>query len=562
MDYFQYSACVNLVESYLKITEVVSSYANLKKAGEYYRCRCLFHEDDGESLIVNPETGTFYCPVCHAGGNALKFFAMAEKISLFDAIERQSKKFKLELYPPKVNFEEATFEAKQRELAEIYEYSSNFYHEILTDTAEGNVCRKYLKSRGISNFAIEKFNIGFVAKADKKLTRFLYDYNFNVGMILESGLIFRDENLFDDKFQDCIVFPFLDPIGNKLALIGRVFNFEKKVFYESESVNSKYIYPDETPAFNKKNLIFGLNAAKKSSEREGSMIIAEDCLDAVILSSAGIENVVAVPENNLDSEIAKHLTNYAKRVIFCLKYGDKLQLDEKIIKAIASGAGTIFIAALPKNPAEYLEENGKDALLEYIKKPLRFEEYEFSQRIFSQKANIAEDKILTDPLTHNNSFISNKRAKNIGIVFLKLAYHDTAFLKYIAQIILPEMFKYEPHKEIFRYLKICIDEEVEPDKEDAMEYLDKESYKEFLKISGDSEVAEEIKATESDAEAELYLNFKESNLRDAAEDAMDILLNQKNRLDYGTVRNKDIKSYNELCEKLNNLQVIKSEEGY
>ncbi|MBQ9486755.1 MAG: toprim domain-containing protein [Selenomonadaceae bacterium] len=554
MDYLQFSECVNLVESYLKIDEVIARHANLKKIGEYYRCRCLFHDDNGESLIVNPETGTFYCPVCHAGGNALKFLAMAEKISLFEEIERQAKIFRLELYPKKVGFDEARFEAKKREIAEIYEYAKDFYYEILTDSQEGAVCRKYLESRGISNFAIEKFNLGFVAKADKKLTRFLYEYNFNVGMILESGLVVRIEKLFDDKFQNCIVFPFSDPINDTTILIGRVFDFDKKVFYESEGVTSKYIYPDENSAFNSQKLIFGLNAAKKSCEQKDTVIVVEDCLDAVILSSAGIENVVAVPEKNLDSEIAKYLTKYVKHIIFCLKNGEKLELDEEILKAVATGTGNIFVAALSESPAKYLEEHGKDAFIKCIEKPVRFDEYEFFKRILSPKADRSETTSLVIHTTKKLT-VGTTRDKSIGVAFLKLACKDMFFLNYVAQIIPPEIFDYEPHQEIFRYLKICLDEDSMPDKEDAIDYFDKESYKEFLRITLDPEIIDELK--QDDKDSSTYLKSDEKIVRSAAEDATEQLLRKIFDTNYFNERTNNIGSYTDFKDIIFNLNNIK-----
>lgn len=555
MDYLQFSERVNFVEKCLNIEEIVSRYVNLKKADKYYRCRCPFHDDNGESLIINPESKMFYCPVCHVGGNALKFLAMAEKTSLFDAIERQAKIFKLELYPKKVNLADARFEAKKRELEEIYEYSGNFYHEILTESSEGAVCRKYLESRGISNFAIENFNIGFVAKANKKLTRFLYDYNFNVGMILESGLVVHIENFFDDKFQNCIIFPFSDPISNTTTLVGRIFDFEKKIFYESEGVTSKYIYPDENSTFNRQRLIFGLNAAKKFSDRDGAVIIVEDCLDAVILSSAGIENVVAIAEKNLDSRISGYLTNYAKRIIFCLKDGDKLHLDEEILKAVATEKGTIFVAALPENPAQYLENHGKDAFIKYLENPLRFDEYKFFKRILSQNTDTKEIKTWVMPATYTKMPAEIRRDKFRGVAFLKLACMDLFYFDYVAQVIPPEIFDYEPHQEIFRYLKICIDEDAEPDKEDAIEYFDPDSYKEFLKIIRDPEVIEEIKQNEADKMT--YLESDDARIRSAAEDATDQLLRKMIDTNYINTRNGDPGNYIDFIEKVGNLQYIK-----
>ena len=554
MDYFQFSERVNLVEKCLNIEEIISRYANLKKADKYYRCRCPFHDDNGESLIINPESQMFYCPVCHVGGNTLKFLAVAEKSTLLDIIDSQAKILKLELYQKKISLDEARSEAKKRELAEIYEYAQDFYHEILIDSAEGAVCRKYLESRGISNFAIEKFNLGFVSKSDKRLTRFLYEYNFNVVMILESGLISHTNKIFDDIFQNCIIFPVSDPISNASILIGRILDCEKKDVYESQGVTSKYIYPDENSTFNRQKLIFGLNAAKKSCEQKDTVILVEDCLDAVILSSAGIENVVAVPEKNLNSEIAGYLTKYAKRIIFCLKNGDKLHLDEEILKAVATGAGTIFVAALPENPAQYLDEYGKTEFIKYIEKPLRLDEYKFFKRVFCDKTAHPGVQTLMVPENYTKIPAEIQRDKFRGVAFLKLACTDMGFLEYVSQIIPPEIFDYEPHQEIFRYLKICLDEDSEPDKEDAIEYFDKESFKEFLKIMRDPEIVEELKKNEP--EATNYLVTDKIRISIAAEDAIEQLLRKMVETRYVNIRHGDIASYTDFIEKAGTLQDI------
>lgn len=559
MDYLQFSECVNLVENNLKIDEVVARYAHLRKAGEYYRCRCLFHDDDGESLIVNPEAGIFYCPVCHAGGNALKFFAMAEKASLFEVIENQAKIFNVDLHPKKVDFNVVRFEAKKRELAEINEYAGNFYNDVLKVTNEGAFCRKYLESRGISKFAVEKFNIGFASEDSTELIRFLYEYNFNVGTILESGLISRKENLFEDKFKDCMIFPFSDPYGKITTLIGRVFDFEKKVFDESAEVTSKYIFPDENAVFNVKNIIFGLNAIQTNSYAKDTVIIVEDCLDAVILSSAGIKNVVAIPKNNLTVEIAKSLTKYASRIIFCIKNGDKLQLEEDSLKAVANASGTVFIATLPENPVEYLNKEGKDAFFEFIKNPICFDEYEFSKRNVSENITHIEVKDKVPVATHVVNTSENRSNKYLGVMLLKLACFDSDFLNYVTKILTPEIFDYEPHKEIFRYINICYDENSAPNKEEAMEFLDKNSYKEFLKILKDPEVIEEIRRTPADVI--VYLGSDEINIRMAAEDAAEKLLNKMSNTDYLNNWSHEIRNYEEAKKILNHLHDIKQTEG-
>ena len=179
-----------------------------------------------------------------------------QNISLKEAAELQAKDLKFELYSTKINFDDERITRQNRELTEINNYAQNFYHEILTTAEEGDVCRKYLESRGITKKEIEKFQLGFAPNHDRALTTFLDEYDFKLYEMIQSGLVEGTDEGFTDKFRDCITIPIQNQFGIT-ALIGRVLNFEKKIFYESEGVSSKYVYTKENPIFNRRQIIFG-----------------------------------------------------------------------------------------------------------------------------------------------------------------------------------------------------------------------------------------------------------------------------------------------------------------
>ena len=149
-----------------------------------------------------------------------------------------------------------------------------------------------------------------------------------------------------------------------------------------------------------------------------------------------------------------------------------------------------------------------------------------------------------------------KREKAMGVSFLKVACRDMDLLNYVSHIVPPEVFDYEPHREIFRYLLICLDEDSPPDKEDAIEFFDPKSYKEFLKIMSDPEVVEEI--TQTDIDNAIYLEFDDYKVKKAADDALDQMLRKMYDKEYlSTRRNHDIVSYENAQEifcDLNDIQ--------
>ena len=71
------------------IEEVVAGTASSPaRSGERLIGRCPFHEDEHPSLVVYPETRSFYCFGCGAGGDVIDFVRRAEGLGFREALER------------------------------------------------------------------------------------------------------------------------------------------------------------------------------------------------------------------------------------------------------------------------------------------------------------------------------------------------------------------------------------------------------------------------------------------------------------------------------------------
>ena len=68
------------------IVQVVQDYVPLKKAGSSYRGLCPFHSEKTPSFHVHRDRGFFHCFGCGAGGDALKFLELHEKMGFQDAV--------------------------------------------------------------------------------------------------------------------------------------------------------------------------------------------------------------------------------------------------------------------------------------------------------------------------------------------------------------------------------------------------------------------------------------------------------------------------------------------
>ena len=71
------------------VEEVVSRHGvELRPQGGRLSGRCPFHEDRSPSLVVYPETRSFYCFGCGAGGDVIDFVRLAGGLSFREAVAR------------------------------------------------------------------------------------------------------------------------------------------------------------------------------------------------------------------------------------------------------------------------------------------------------------------------------------------------------------------------------------------------------------------------------------------------------------------------------------------
>jgi hypothetical protein len=74
------------VVSRADIVEVVSGYTELNRAGKEFLGRCPFHDESTGSFTVTPSKNLAYCFGCNWGGNSIKFFMEAGRVSFRDAV--------------------------------------------------------------------------------------------------------------------------------------------------------------------------------------------------------------------------------------------------------------------------------------------------------------------------------------------------------------------------------------------------------------------------------------------------------------------------------------------
>ena len=75
------------IKSLVAIEDVMGRYIELRASGQSVVARCPFHDDRKPSLVVYPQTQSFYCFGCRAHGDVLSFLMRVEHLSFPEALK-------------------------------------------------------------------------------------------------------------------------------------------------------------------------------------------------------------------------------------------------------------------------------------------------------------------------------------------------------------------------------------------------------------------------------------------------------------------------------------------
>ena len=337
---------IERLKQYNDMQSTMSSYVNLKRKGSGYVCLCPFHSEKTPSCTLFPETQSFYCFGCGAGGDVITFIMKIENLEYMEALRFLAQKAGLPM-PEDVQNDD-TAKLKMR-ILEINRKSARFFHSQLYSPA-GKAGLEYLHNRGFSADIIKKFGIGFAANTWDSLRNYLKRQGYKEDELVTAYLIARGRtgNLYD-VFRNRIIIPIIDLRGNVIGFGGRLLADD----------GPKYLNSSDTPVFKKSRNLFSLNFAKSAKGR--TLILAEGYMDVIAIYSAGFPNVVATLGTALTKEQARLMGQYADEVIIAYDSDSAGQAaTHKAINLLNEvGVNTRIIKmGDAKDPDEFIRKNG------------------------------------------------------------------------------------------------------------------------------------------------------------------------------------------------------------
>ncbi len=332
------------------IEEVVSSYVNLKRRGSNFVGLCPFHNEKTPSFTLYPDSGSYYCFGCGAGGDVITFVMQIESLDYMEAVRFLAARAGMSM-PESTNEDAAEVRRKAR-ILELNREAARYYHSCLL-TKEASAHLGYLKQRGLTASTIKRFGLGAALKSYDGLLRHLQSLGYSAQEAELANLAVRGRSGYRDRFFDRVMFPIIDLRGNVIAFGGRLL--------PGSEGTAKYLNTSDTPVFKKSRNLYSLNIAKNS--KADYFILAEGYMDVIALHQAGFDSAVAALGTAFTQEQAKLISRYKSSVVLSLDSDEAGQKAASRAIGILNDAGIeVKVLKIPdaKDPDEFIKKYGAE----------------------------------------------------------------------------------------------------------------------------------------------------------------------------------------------------------
>ena len=330
------------------IESVVSSYVALKRRGRNLVGLCPFHGEKTPSFNLYPETASFYCFGCGAGGDVITFIKRIENLSYIDAVKFLADRVGMTM--PEHSFDDTVSKQRVR-ILEANREAARLYHKCLY-TAEGREALDYYHRRGYTDATIRHFGLGYAPQSFNFLRDELRKKGYHDEELRAAWLCGKSQKgSIYDLFRNRVMIPIIDVRGNVIAFGGRVLDDSKP----------KYLNSGDTPVFKKTNNLFALNFAKQGNHQQ--LILCEGYMDVIALHQAGFTNAVAALGTSFTAEHARLMSRYTDEAILIFDADEAGRKGAQRAIGLLRDVGIrIRLVTIPdgKDPDEFIKKNGAE----------------------------------------------------------------------------------------------------------------------------------------------------------------------------------------------------------
>jgi DNA primase len=349
---------ITAIKNASDIVDVVSETVSLRRAGRNFLGLCPFHAEKTPSFTVSPDKQIFYCFGCGAGGNVFSFLMKHSGFSFPEAAGSLARRYGIDLPKRNMSPHEKKKLTERETILTLNEDAVSFYRECLYAKRQGNLAEGYLLKRGMTRKTLEKFKIGFAPEGWEHLLSHLCALKKPLGMALQAGLIVsrkKGEGHYD-RFRNRIIFPIFNVQNQVVGFGGRVID---------DSL-PKYLNSPETPVYNKRRSLYGLNHARQKCRETQTVYIVEGYFDLLSMHQFGIENTVATLGTALTADHVQILKGFVgeggKAILVYDSDQAGIKAAQRSVAVFQKGLLEARIMVLPKgqDPDSFLMAQGPD----------------------------------------------------------------------------------------------------------------------------------------------------------------------------------------------------------
>ena len=408
------------------IVDIIEEYVSLKKQGRNYFGLCPFHDEKSPSFSVTKEKQIFHCFGCGKGGNVITFLMEVESLNFIEAISFLGDKAGISL--PERSDKQSHLSEEAHNLLSAYDWLSKYYYHLLKYSDDGKDAKQYLIDRGITEKTIDEFQLGYATVNSEFTVEFLLKKGFHQQSLVKAGLLStKDNQHFTDVFRGRAVFPIRNHLGRTVAFGGRSFQGEEP----------KYLNSPEHELFQKGNLLFNFDLAKRHIRKSNQAVIFEGYMDVLAAHQVKVTNGVATLGTALTTNQAKLLKRYADTVIICYDADSAgFEASYQAAQLLQQIGCEVKVANIPDNmdPDDYIMEYGGSSFFEqvinrsdsFFRFYMKYKRTKFDLSIESERITYVEEMI-TQLATVESSIEREFHVKEIADEFnlsTDIIHHD------------------------------------------------------------------------------------------------------------------------------------------
>jgi DNA primase len=353
------------------LVEIVSEHVSLQRRGKEFVGLCPFHADHSPSLHVNPAKQIFKCFACGAGGDAIKFLQLREKLGYRDALALLARRAGINLH---VSEADRAAEASREQIRRVLDWARTHFQRNLA-SARGATAIEYALRRGLTRETIEQFRLGMAVDRWDDVLLAAGRAGVSPELLRQAGLVTANEaGKTYDRFRNRLVFPICDNLGRPVAFGGRTLGEDP----------AKYLNSPETALFSKSRVLYGLDVARRAIGERNEVVVVEGYMDAVMLHQCGFGHVVATLGTAMTDAHVKLLRGVAERLFLCFDSDQAgVRAADRAVEVSLLGGVEVRVVMLEgaKDPADLVVESGATAFERALAKAVDALEFKWLQTV-------------------------------------------------------------------------------------------------------------------------------------------------------------------------------------